>query len=140
VSAIQSYEIQCLDVNLLKEVWQEFETLADALKSNPGSPSTYSLSDSKPRLFNGQRCLKKPPLMKMLSHIFMPSLFLVLLYRVPQFLALYKTLHHINCQTVEKKNHMQNKTFHRGSQKGGKEIKLYCAGYGKRKQKDVCQI
>ena len=38
VSAIQSYEIQCLDVNLLKEVWQEFETLADALKSNPGSP------------------------------------------------------------------------------------------------------
>ncbi|EDO26542.1 predicted protein, partial [Nematostella vectensis] len=44
----------------------------------------------------------------------------VLVYHVPQFLEIHGTIHQFNCQTVEKKNHMQNKTFHRGSQKGGK--------------------
>lgn len=44
-------------------------------------------------------------------------------YHVPQFLQMHGTLINFNCQPVEKKNHWQSQTFHRGSQKGGKNSK-----------------
>ena len=43
-----------------------------------------------------------------------------LVYHVPQFLEMYKTIYQFNCQLVEKKNHAHTSYFHRGTQKGGR--------------------
>ena len=65
-----------------------------------------------------------------------PSIFFVFLtamvYHVPQFMKLYGSIHQFNCQTVELKNHIQSRAFHRATQKGGKNSKYteqvqYCA-------------
>ncbi|XP_048575576.1 uncharacterized protein LOC125556804 isoform X1 [Nematostella vectensis] len=114
-SSTPTCEKTVLSISELTQVWKSLMVLTDALGANPGDEA-YLRADAfqeKARQW-GTKFRKATFDEDVIPYIH------VLVYHVPQFLEIHGTIHQFNCQTVEKKNHMQNKTFHRGSQKGGK--------------------
>ncbi|XP_066279013.1 uncharacterized protein [Branchiostoma lanceolatum] len=102
-------------VDNIVKLWKDFEVLATALKAKPGAPghldpATFLSEGRKWGTFYRRATFDE----SVTPYIH------TLIYHVPHFLSKYKYINDMSCESVEQKNHMQNKRFHQGSQKSGR--------------------
>jgi len=107
-----------VDAEGVNELWSGFKTLMRALQVKEDHPDYID-----PIHFQSHARDWGKLFMELFYDDDLTPYIHVFVYHVPQFLQMHGTLINFNCQPVEKKNHWQSQTFHRGSQKGGKNSK-----------------
>ncbi|XP_078701561.1 uncharacterized protein LOC144927753 [Branchiostoma floridae x Branchiostoma belcheri] len=103
--------------NIIK-LWKDFEELAVAMKAEPGAAGHLA-----PSMFQ-QKAREWGKLFRRVTfdeHV-TPYIH-AMVYHVPQFLRRYKFINDLSCESVEQKNHTQNRRFHHGSQRSGRGSK-----------------
>ncbi|KAI8506439.1 hypothetical protein Bbelb_158660 [Branchiostoma belcheri] len=102
-------------VDNIIQLWKDFEVLAVAMKAKPGGDGHLSHEVFK------QQALKWGKFFRQVTfdeHV-TPYIH-TMVYHLPHFLAKYRYLNDLSCESVEQKNHTQNKRFHHGSQRSGR--------------------
>ncbi|KAL9953844.1 hypothetical protein ACROYT_G041316 [Oculina patagonica] len=102
----------------VNDLWGGFKTLTRALQVKEDHPDYIQPKDFQSHARNWGKFF-----MELIYDDDLTPYIHAFVYHVPQFLQMHGTLINFNCQPVEKKNHWQSQTFHRGSQKGGKNSK-----------------
>ncbi|XP_066299903.1 uncharacterized protein [Branchiostoma lanceolatum] len=97
------------------QLWKDFEVLAVAMKSSPGEEGYLTPSSFKEQAVKWGKFFR---LATFDEHV-TPYIH-TLVYHIPQFLSKYKFINDLSCESVEQKNHTQNRRFHHGSQRSGR--------------------
>ncbi|XP_035671223.1 uncharacterized protein LOC118412456 [Branchiostoma floridae] len=108
-------DVPILLVDNVVQLWKDFEVLAVAMKAKPGDSGHLSASSFKEKALCWGRSFRQVTFDEHVT----PYIH-TMCYHLPQFLDKYRYLNDLSCESVEQKNHTQNRRFHHGSQRSGR--------------------